>query len=170
MQRYTLHVITSILNVKNFKNLLVCILIPLMIGALGGIATASSIDTWYLTLEKPSFNPPNYLFGPVWTVLYILMGVSYYLVVQSPQREGQKAAFAVFALQLFLNFCWSFLFFKFGLLGIAFIEIIAIWLSIIAMIYIFGKINKTAAYLQIPYLCWVSFASVLNGSVWYLNS
>ncbi len=154
---------------NRFLKLILCILIPLSIGAISGIATASSVNTWFVTLNKPIFNPPNYLFAPVWTCLYILMGISIFLILQTPKTPFRKKAVTIFCAQLFLNFCWSFLFFKFQLLGIAFIEIIFIWLSIITMIYIFQKINKTAAYLQIPYLLWVSFASVLNASIWWLN-
>ncbi|MDX2173428.1 MAG: TspO/MBR family protein [Bacteroidota bacterium] len=154
---------------NKYLKLALCIFIPLIIGAISGIATASSVDTWFLTLHKPSFNPPNYLFGPVWTTLYILMGISFYLILQSSQDKLRTNAIVIFCVQLFLNFWWSFIFFKFQLLGIAFIEIIFIWLSILLMIYIFRKINKTAAYLQIPYLLWVSFASILNGSIWWLN-
>ncbi len=154
---------------NKFVKLILCILIPLAIGAISGIATSSGLNDWYMALNKPSFNPPGYLFGPVWTVLYIFMGVSLYLIWQSPVNEQRTRAIALFAIQLFLNFWWSFLFFKFQLLGIAFIEIILIWMSIVAMIYAFYQIHKPAAYLQIPYLLWVSFASVLNGAIWWLN-
>ena len=154
---------------KNSLKLLLCIIIPLAIGAVSGIATTSGIDTWYVNIEKPSFNPPNYLFGPVWTTLYILMGISFYMILQAQKNELRTKAIAVFCIQLFLNFWWSFIFFKYQLLGLAFIEIILIWLSIAAMIIIFFEINKTAALLQIPYLLWVSFASVLNGTIWLLN-
>lgn len=154
---------------KNVLKLSLCILSMLLVGGIGGIATASSITTWYAEINKPSFNPPNYLFGPVWTALYILMGISIYMILQSPKTELRKKAIAIFCIQLFLNFCWSFIFFKFQLLGLAFIEIILIWVSIITMIIIFFEINKKAALLQIPYLLWVSFASILNGSIWFLN-
>ena len=154
---------------KNTVKFLLCITIPLIIGAVGGIATSTSIGTWYVSLAKPVFNPPNYLFGPVWTVLYILMGISLYMIIQSPKTEQRKKAIIIFCTQLFLNFWWSFLFFKFHVLGIAFIEILCIWISILAMIVVFQKINKPAAYLQIPYLLWVSFASVLNGTIWWIN-
>ena len=149
--------------------LILCVALTLSIGAIGGIATASGVNDWYLTLNKPVFNPPNYLFGPVWTVLYILMGISFYLILQSHNPVLKTRAIIIFCIQLFLNFCWSFLFFEFHLLGIAFIEIISILLSIIIMIITFYKINKTASYIQIPYLLWVSFASVLNGGIWILN-
>ena len=154
---------------NKFIKLTLCIAGPLVIGGISGFATATSITDWYLTINKPSFNPPNYLFGPVWTTLYILMGISFFMILQAPINEFRKRAIMIFSIQLILNFCWSFIFFKFQLLGSAFIEIIMMWLSIILMIYIFQKINKTAAYLQIPYLLWVSFASILNGSIWYLN-
>lgn len=146
-----------------------CVGLTLAIGAIGGIATASGVNVWYQTLNKPLFNPPSYLFGPVWTILYILMGISFYLILQSSNTVFRKRAVIIFCIQLFLNFCWSFLFFKFQLVGTAFIEIILIWLSIVLMIIAFYKINRTAAYLQIPYLLWVSFACVLNGSIWILN-
>ena len=154
---------------NKFLKLCLCIIIPLLIGAVSGFATASSINTWYVTLHKPFFNPPNYLFGPVWTTLYMLMGISFYMILQSRNSKYKKGAIYLFCIQLFLNFCWSFIFFKFQYLGLALIEIIMMWISILAMIIWFAKLNKTAAYLQIPYLCWVSFAAVLNASLWYLN-
>jgi benzodiazapine receptor len=155
---------------KKTITLFLCILLTLFIGGLGGIATASGVNDWYTEIQKPSFNPPNYLFGPVWTALYLLMGISLYMILQAPKSKIKTKAIWIFAIQLSLNFAWSFLFFKFHLLGLAFIEIILIWMSILTMIIIFSKINKTAAYLQIPYLIWVSFASVLNGTIWFLNS
>lgn len=154
---------------NKYLKLTLCITIPLLIGGISGFDTATSINDWYVGINKPSFNPPNYLFGPVWTTLYILMGISFYRILQASQSEIRTKAIIVFCFQLVLNFCWSFLFFKFQLLDISFIEIIMMWISIATMIYTFSKIDKTAAYLQIPYLLWVSFASVLNGSIWYLN-
>lgn len=154
---------------KQFLKLSLCILSTLLIGGISGFATATSINGWYVTINKPSFNPPNYLFGPVWTSLYILMGISLYMILQSDSNELRKKAVTIFSIQLFLNFCWSFIFFNFQNLGFAFVEIILMWISILTMIIVFYKINKTAAFLQIPYLLWVSFASILNGSIWYLN-
>ena len=141
--------------------LTLCIIGCFLIGAVGGVSTAEGVNDWYVTLLKPSFNPPNYLFGPVWTILYLLMGISLFLILQTPKNEIKKKAI--------INFCWSFLFFKFHLLGLAFVEIILIWISILLMIIVFQKINKIAAYIQIPYLLWVSFASLLNASIWFLN-
>lgn len=157
------------MSIKNGLTLLICLSAPLLIGSISGIATASNINTWYALLNKPSFNPPNYLFGPVWTLLYLLMGVSLYLIWQAPASVAKRNALIIFAIQLALNFAWSFLFFEFKLLGVALVEILLMWASIIAMIWLFKPINKTAAYLQIPYLCWVSFASLLNFSIWQLN-
>lgn len=154
---------------NRYLKLALCITLPLLVGGISGYATATSITTWYTTLNKPFFNPPNYLFGPVWSLLYILMGISFYRILQSQDSEIRTKAIKIFCFQLLLNFCWSFLFFKFQLLAISFIEIIMMWISIAAMIYTFSKIDKVTAYLQIPYLLWVSFASVLNGAIWYLN-
>lgn len=154
---------------KNLLKLILCILIPLVIGAISGIATTSKIGTWYKMLNKPFFNPPNYIFGPVWSLLYILMGVSFYLILQSTNNEKRSLAISIFVFQLILNFLWSFLFFKYQLLGAAFIEILLLWGSIVYMIIVFYRINKTAGIIQIPYLLWVSFASILSGSILWLN-
>lgn len=154
---------------NKYLKLIVCVLLTLFVGGISGVATASGINNWFMTLNKPFFNPPNYLFGPVWTVLYLLMGISLFLILQSTLKELKRKALLIFAIQLSLNFLWSFLFFKFQLIGLSFIEIIMIWISILAMIISFYKINRIAAWLQIPYLLWVSFASVLNGAIWWLN-
>ncbi len=154
---------------KKAIQLIASILLCLSIGALSGIATASGVKTWYIDIIKPVFNPPNYIFAPVWTVLYFLMGVSFYLILQVPKSVEKSKAIRLFFLQLTLNFAWSFLFFKYHLIGIACIEIILIWLAVLAMILQFYKVNSWAAKLQIPYLLWLSFATVLNASIWWLN-
>lgn len=156
-------------RMKYYLTLVLCILLPLLVGSFGGIATASNIPNWFMYLNKPWFNPPSYLFGPVWTVLYILLGISFFMILQAPKSSNKQKAVLVFSIQLFLNFIWSFIFFKFHLLGIAAIEICLMWISIVIMILAFHKINKIAAFLQFPYLLWVSFATVLNISIWYLN-
>ena len=153
----------------NLLTLIICIAIPLVAGAISGIATTSSVPTWYAGLNKPVFNPPNYLFGPVWTVLYILMGISLYMIWRAPAGDARNMALIIFGVQLLLNFAWSFIFFYFKQIPLAFIEILLVWIGVLIMILMFYRINKTAAYLQIPYLLWVSFASVLNGAVWRLN-
>ncbi len=152
---------------KKTISLISCILIPLLVGGISGIATVSGIKDWYVHLNKPFFNPPNYLFGPVWSLLYLLMGISLFMILQ--YTVSKKKAILIFSIQLFFNFWWSFLFFKFQLLGLSLIEIMLMWLSILWMIIEFRKINKTAGYLQIPYLLWVTFATLLNASIWYLN-
>lgn len=154
---------------NRYIKLFFCILIPLLIGGVSGASTANSITTWYAALNKPFFNPPNYLFGPVWTALYMLMGISLFLILETPKSELRKRAVIVFCIQIFLNFWWSIIFFKFHALGLALVEIVMIWASILLMILVFKKLSKTAAYLQVPYLLWVSFATALNTAIWYLN-
>ncbi len=148
---------------------ILCVLSTLIVGAISGISTSDGITNWYVTLNKPTFNPPNYIFGPVWTVLYILMGISLFQIIQTPISITRKKSLLLFFLQLLLNFLWSFLFFKYHLLILSFIEIIILWLCILIMIKYFLKINKTSAYLQVPYLLWVTFAAILNGSFLLLN-
>ena len=157
------------ISIRTITALFICLLLPLAIGGISGYATASGIHDWYITLHKPSFNPPNYLFGPVWTLLYLLMGVSLFIIWRSNQGRKRNEALKIFAIQITFNFLWSFLFFKFNLVGVAFMDILVIWFSIVLMIFIFRRVNKIAAYLQIPYLLWVTFATTLNGAIWLLN-
>ncbi len=148
---------------------IICLAIPLAVGAISGFATSPQIDAWFSAVQKPSFNPPNWIFGPVWTSLYTLMGISLYLVWNTnPSRERTKAI-RIFAVQLFLNFCWSFIFFTFQMLFLAIIDILLMWAMILWMIVTFHKVKPLAAWLNIPYLLWVSFATVLNISIWWLN-
>lgn len=147
----------------------ICISIPLAVGGGVGFATSSAIDSWYAGLNKPNFNPPNELFGPVWSTLYFLMGVTLFLIWQAYESEDRKRALRLFVLQLVLNAAWSFIFFYFHLPAWAFVEIIILWIFIVLWIVQTFKVNKVAGFLQIPYLLWVSFASVLNGAIWYLN-
>jgi tryptophan-rich sensory protein len=154
---------------SGYLTLIVCVLLPLIIGSLSGLANAGSLNDWYVQLKKPSFNPPGYLFGPVWTVLYLAMGISLYLIWKSPAGELRNYALIVFGVQMALNFAWSFIFFYFRKPGWALIDIVVLWVFILVMILIFYRINKTSALIQIPYLLWVSFASVLNAAIWTLN-
>ena len=154
---------------KNILKLVACIAVPLIVGGISGYITASQITSWYATLNKPSFNPPNYLFGPVWTLLYIMMGVSLFIVLNTPEDKPRKRAAAIFSVQLFLNFCWSIIFFSLHRPDFAMAEIILLWVSIVAMIVSFFRLKPVAAYLQIPYLLWVTFASALNLSILLLN-
>ncbi len=141
----------------------------LLLGFLSGFSTINEIQNWYTTIIKPSFNPPDFLFGPVWTLLYILMGISLSIIINDKPSFQRTKAIGIFFFQFTLNLCWSFIFFKAHLLGWAFVEILVMWLSILIMIIWFYRLNRTTGLLQIPYLLWVSFASVLNGSIYYLN-
>jgi len=149
--------------------LIVSLTLPLGLGAIVGLFTAKAIPEWYLTLNRPSFNPPNWIFGPVWTTLYILMGISLFLIWKQSARKERNLAILIFLLQLALNFCWSFIFFYFNLIGLALIEIIFLWASIIIMLVLFYKIKPITAYINIPYLLWVTFATLLNASYYFLN-
>ena len=146
--------------------LIIAILICQAAGIIGSLFTFQSIPTWYATLNKPSFSPPNWLFGPAWITLYTLMGISLYLVWE--KGFSRKALYA-FSIQLVLNALWSVIFFGFKLLSYAFAEIIVLWISIAFTIFAFYKISKKAAYILIPYIAWVSIASILNYYVWILN-
>ena len=150
--------------------LFIAIAVPLAIGGLSGFATADAVSSWYPTLVKPSFNPPAWVFGPVWTVLYITMGVAAFLVWrQGLATGGVRLALVVFAVQLALNGLWSILFFGMQSPGVALIEIIALWLAIAATVVLFWRVATVAGALMVPYLLWVSFATVLNASIWWLN-
>lgn len=150
--------------------LIISILIPLIVGYFGSLVTTPSIDTWYAALNKPAFNPPNWIFFPVWTLLFILMGVSLYLVWEKfPKKSYAKAAIAIFGLQLGLNLLWSVLFFGLKNPLYAAIEIVVLWVAILSTIIKFWKISKAATYLLLPYITWTSFAVVLNYAIVLLN-
>ncbi len=143
---------------------------PLLAGALGGWATAQGVGDWYPTLAKPSFNPPAWLFGPVWTALYLLMGLSVFLVWEKGLRSpGVPAALGWFGVQLGLNALWSFLFFGAQAPGWAFLELILLWGAILTTMVLFFRVRPVAGWLLTPYLVWVTFAGVLNLSIWILN-
>jgi translocator protein len=155
---------------KKAITLVVFIAVCELAGLLGSVFTAASIPTWYAGLAKPSFNPPNWIFGPVWTILYILMGVAAYLVYQKGfNRPEVKRALTVFFLQLLLNALWSIVFFGVHMILGALVNIVVLWAMILATILTFRRISKAAAYLLVPYILWVSFAMVLNFSLYLLN-
>ncbi|HJP89516.1 MAG TPA: TspO/MBR family protein [Candidatus Limnocylindrales bacterium] len=144
----------------------VALIAPLAIGAIGSVPTARAIPTWYRALDKPSWNPPNAVFGPVWTTLYGLMGVALVLVRRAPASEQEtRRAEAVFALQLALNLAWSFVFFGGRNLRGALGVIAALWVTILATIVAFSRVRLLAAALLVPYIAWVSFASLLNAEI-----
>lgn len=146
------------------------ILGSLFVGSLGSVFTAPSIPYWYSGLIKPAFNPPNWIFAPVWTLLFILMGISAYLVWQKGWIKKQvKISLSLFLIQFVFNVLWSYLFFGLQSPLLGFNGIVLLWLLIVATIISFWKVNKTAAFLLLPYFLWVSFASYLNYSILILN-
>lgn len=180
-------------NKNKLIKLFVSIIICQLAGAIGAIFTTPEIGAWYVTLNKPSFNPPNWIFGPVWSFLFLLMGISLYLVwekrfaVEVSEKEEklktwnpfsrklwvgswrEENAIIIFFLQLFLNILWSIIFFAMHLPVVAFFEILMLWFAILYTIINFYRISKPASYLLIPYILWVSFATVLNYFLWILN-
>ena len=154
---------------SNILRAIISIGVCLVVGAVSGLFTADAIPTWFTTIQKPSWNPPNWLFGPVWTTLYVLMGIAFFLVWRSPNSADKSRAMWAFGTQLVLNFFWSFIFFKQQNISGAFIEILFMLAAIVATIVLFSKVNRTAAWLLAPYLAWVSFASFLNFTIWQLN-
>jgi translocator protein len=142
---------------------------PLLIGAVGGVVTAGSVPTWYRALEKPAWNPPDAVFGPVWTALYLSMGVALALVLRSGWTPLRRGAVILFAVQLGLNLAWTLVFFGLHAIGPALVTIVLLWASIAATLVAFERVNAVAFGLMVPYLAWVTFASVLNGAVWLLN-
>jgi len=156
---------------SDVEKLIISILICLLAGFIGSFFTTPAITTWYTTLQKPSFAPPNWVFFPVWTSLFIMTGISLFLVWQKGWEDKKvKTAIYIFAGQLVLNALWSVAFFGLRSPITGLIEIIILWIAILATILSFMKISRTAAYLLIPYILWVSFASIVNFSIWRLNS
>lgn len=158
------------MNFNKLTKALAFIIIAEATGAAGSIFTTRAIPVWYPTLNKPAFSPPNFIFAPVWTTLYFLMGIAAYLVFEKGfAKKEVKFALLVFALQLILNVLWSFVFFGLKSPGLAFLEIIILWVSILATTLAFYKISKPASYLLIPYLLWTTFAAFLNFAIFRLN-
>lgn len=150
--------------------LLICVTICELAGYVGAVFTTGSVNTWYTTLVKPSFNPPNWVFAPVWSTLYLLMGIALFLVwTKSSEVPSTRKAISVFALQLALNVSWSAVFFGLRFIAGAMGIIIVLWCSILWTIVVFRKVSAAAAWLLLPYIIWVSFAVVLNGALVYLN-
>lgn len=155
---------------KNFFKLIVSLAVPLLVGVMGSFFTMPSITNWYASLAKPALNPPNWVFGPVWTLLFILMGVSAYLVWRKGlKNKAVQLTLAIFIFQLFLNSFWSLLFFGIHSPGVAFTEILSLWFAIMALILASFQVSRLASYLLIPYILWVSFASYLNYAIWQLT-
>lgn len=161
------------MNKKTLRKAIVlagCVLVCLGAGAIGSVFTFASVKDWFPVLIKPWFAPPNWLFGPVWTTLYILMGISLYLVWLEGWKKIQvREAVYLFLAHLVVNAAWSGLFFGLRSPLAGFLCIIVLWSLILALIMKFYRIRHAAAYLLVPYLAWVSFASILNFAIWQLN-
>lgn len=155
---------------SDWLRLIVSIVVCELTGLFGGIFTASSVKTWYANLNKPALNPPSWVFGPVWTTLYALMGISAFLVWRKGlDKEGVKTALAVFIVQLVLNSSWSFAFFGAHSPLSGLIIIVLMLIAIAATIFLFSRISPLAALLLVPYIIWVSFATYLTAGLWWLN-
>jgi benzodiazapine receptor len=156
--------------VIDVSKLVVSILACQAAGVIGGLATAPNVETWYAYVEKPTFTPPDWVFSPVWISLYLLMGVSGYLVWRKGlDKSGVRRAMAVYVVQLILNPVWSFAFFGLHSPLAGLVVIVILWFSIILTIFYFSKVSRAAAFLLVPYVLWVSFATVLNFSIFVLN-
>lgn len=149
--------------------LLLWVVLCLAAGGLGGLVTTPAIPTWYAQLEKPTWTPPDWLFGPAWTTLYLLMAVAAWLVWRRGGFAAQRRPLTVFLVQLALNAAWSFLFFGLRNPGLALAEIVVLWVMIVATLLAFRRVSTVAALLLVPYLLWVTFAAALNFEVWRLN-
>jgi benzodiazapine receptor len=158
------------MSIKDVPKLVASIVACLAAGAIGSIFTRSAIPTWYATLEKPPFTPPSWLFAPVWTLLYVLVGIAAFLVWCKEVKNRQvRTALVVFLIQLVLNASWSVVFFGLQSPLYGFIIIVVLWVAVLLTVLLFFKISRAASVLLWPYLLWVTFAAVLNESIWLLN-
>jgi benzodiazapine receptor len=157
------------MKLRDIIKLIISIGVPLLVGGVGGLVTTPAISTWYTTLNKPWFTPPSWVFGPVWTTLYILMGLALFLVWRSPRSRTSDIGIALLAAQLAVNLFWSFAFFGLENTLYGVFTIVPLWILIAATIYQFYKVSKGAAYLMVPYILWVSIATALNTAVYLLN-
>ena len=153
---------------NNTLKLIISIILPQLIGGVGALVTISSVGSWYQTIDKPFFTPPSWVFGPAWTTLYLLMGIALFLIWKS-DHPSKKTALWVFWIQLVLNGIWSPAFFGLESPILGLVVIVPLWILIVVCIKVFFPIHKTASYLMVPYLLWVSFATALNAGIWYLN-
>ena len=155
---------------KKLGKLVCSVSLCLMTGFVGSFSTMNSVKTWYADLSRPSFTPPDWTFGVVWPILYVLMGISVFMIWnQGLDKRNVKVALRIFVLQLVLNGLWAPIFFGFHMIALALIEIVLLWLAILMTILVFWRISKTATFFLFPYILWVSFAAILNTALWYLN-
>jgi len=160
----------NIMKINNTLKLIIAIVVSELVGIIGSVFTTPSITGWYAGIVKPALNPPAWVFGPVWTTLFALMGIAAFLVWKKGlDRRDVKIALGIFLGQLILNTLWSIIFFGLHSPGGALIEIVFLWLAILATIIVFAKISNPVAWLLVPYILWVSFAGYLNYSIWQLN-
>lgn len=158
------------MKTSQFIKFVASIAVPELTGVIASMFTTSSVTGWYASLTSPQASPPNWVFAPVWTTLYLLMGIAVFLVWEKGvTRRDVKIALTVFTGQLILNALWSIIFFGFHNIGGALIEILILWVSILVTIFTFARVSKGAAWLLVPYLLWVSFAIYLNYAIWTLN-
>ncbi len=155
---------------KNITKLIISIVICEAIGLIGSVFTTPSIGSWYTDLQKPGFTPPNWIFAPVWTTLFLLMGISLYFLIERGIGKGVRTGLVIFGAQLALNLIWSILFFGLHTILFALVEIVVLWIAILATIIWFWRIRKISAYLLIPYIVWVTVAAFLNYYIWVLNA
>jgi len=156
-------------RVRSAGALLLAVLLCLTVGAAGSLVTATSVTTWYPLLEKPPWTPPAWLFGPAWTLFYLMMAFAVWRVWREAEWRHRGLAIAIFAVQLMLNTLWSLIFFGLRSPGWALLEIGLLWITILATIFVFAQLSRWAAALLVPYLLWVSFAAALNLAIWRLN-
>lgn len=155
---------------NNPLKLFLSLLLPILAGFIGSLATTSAIPTWYALINKPFFSPPNWIFAPVWTTLYLLMGISFFLIWKlGTQNLAVKQSLTLFLVHLILNALWSILFFGLHSPLLGLIDIIALIILLLIVIKKFYRFSRPAAYLLVPYLVWVAFATCLNAAIWYLN-
>ncbi len=157
------------MNKKNILALIIFLLITFLAALVGNLFTVPNISTWYASLNKPSFSPPNWLFGPAWTILYVLMAVAAFLVWKKGEEPKIKSSLCFYFAQLLLNTAWSIAFFGLQNPFLGFVVIVILWLLILITLVKFWKIERLAGILFIPYILWVSFAAILNFAVWQLN-
>jgi benzodiazapine receptor len=158
------------ITIQSYPKLAAAILFCLIVGSLGSLVTTTGYGSWYASLEKPFFAPPNWVFAPVWITLFILMGIALYLVWQcGTENRDVLIALGIFGVQFILNVIWSFLFFGLHSALLGFIDIILLWVMIVLTIRAFYRVKKSAAYFLIPYIVWVTLAASLNGAIYFMN-
>jgi len=155
---------------KDWTKLIISIAIPVSVGTIAGLFTNTEVNNWYRSIDKPDWQPPGWVFGPVWTILYIMIGIAFYLIWKSKVPVAKKRiAVTLWIIQLVFNFFWSFIFFRQHQIDWALADIVILWFFILLTIFAFARISKPAAWLMVPYISWVSFATILTYTIYQLN-